>query len=73
MSAFNYFAFDNRNKWYVEEEDLRQIWLDTYAKYSGLLLDKGAEGVDLASRIYDKLHPADYDQVMLYLGGTTSI
>lgn len=67
MSAFNYFAFDNRNKWYVEEEDLRQIWLDTYAKYSGLLLDKGAEGVDLASRIYDKLHPADYDQVMLLL------
>ena len=67
MSAFSYIAFDNRRQWYIEEEDLREIWLEAYEKNASRLIACGADGVDLATRIYDKLHPRDYDQVMLLL------
>lgn len=67
MSAFKYFAFDNQREWYLEDEELRQIWLEAFEKHSGRLMSCGAEGVDLATRIYDKFHPREYDQIMLVL------
>ena len=67
MSAFKYVAFDNKRPWYIDDDDLRQIWLEAYEKHSSRLIACGAEGVDLASRMYDKMHPRDYDKIMLLL------
>lgn len=67
LSAFKYIAFDNQREWYYEEEELRQIWLEAYQEHSGRLISCGAEGADLATRIYDKFHPREYDQIMLLL------
>lgn len=67
MSAFKYIAFDNQREWYLEDDELRQIWLEAYEKHSSRLMACGAEGLDLATRMYDKFHPREYDQIMLIL------
>lgn len=67
MSAFKYIAFDNRRDWYVQDDELREIWLETFEKYSEQLVLAGSRGVDLASRIFDNKHPKDYENIMLLL------